>query len=375
MSETFFGDNIEFNYNKHNKYIVPNQEYEQSQRLNYFNSLPSPIPQSVSNESCDNAVSLKDFSKNKKWYETNEYENPDLNSLCEIFDFYTQENSEDFEQRFLKKKRNQKDQINSNDNEIIKKEETKKQPGPIILEGNDKVNNNDNTKINKKITYFVTFHENTKDNDSEIDLIFLREDNKIIKIRTYIFGSFKKYINNLLEIRYKKWCIRNKNKKRELDKLCDLDPESINENNKIEDNIKLWDMSLEKIYKKTKISSKANKPYDNNIEIINSIYDKKQNENDKEVKELRLAFKLTFGELHQIFIKDQIEISSELKEKIKDSKIFDSKFFNNLKDFYEYLEIQFCDKDKKFLEKYIYQPIVGIEALCLDFYNWFAKKL
>ena len=122
-----------------------------------------------------------------------------------------------------------------------------------------------------------------------------------------------------------------------------------------------------------KISSKANKPYDNNIEIINSIYDKKQNENDKEVKELRLAFKLTFGELHQIFIKDQIEISSELKEKIKDSKIFD--FFNNLKDFYEYLEIQFCDKDKKFLEKYIYQPIVGIEALCLDFYNWFAKKL
>lgn len=104
MSETFFGYNIECNYCKYNKYIVPYQEYEQSQRLNDFNSPPSQIPQSFSIESCDNAVSLKDFSKNKKWYETNEYEYPDLNSYCEIFDFYTQENSEDVEQRFLKKK-------------------------------------------------------------------------------------------------------------------------------------------------------------------------------------------------------------------------------------------------------------------------------
>ena len=85
---------------------------------------------------------------------------------------------------------------------------------------------------------------------------------------------------------------------------------------------------------------------------------------------MRIAFKLKFCELHQIFIK---EISHELKEKIVGLKHL-NKHFNNLDDFYEYLKIQFCYKNNKFVEKYINEPCIGINDLCLNFYNWFAKK-
>lgn len=85
------------------------------------------------------------------------------------------------------------------------------------------------------------------------------------KIKAYIFDSFKNYINFLLEIRNKKWNIRNKDKKeKKNDKLCELEAILINQNNKIEDNIKLWDNTLEEIYTKNKISAKEKKPFNNN---------------------------------------------------------------------------------------------------------------
>ena len=256
--------------------------------------------------------------------------------------------------------------INDNNNNSIKKEKTNQRHELIQLGGNAEIYKDKETRINENKKPFKT---EIKDNDDEN--LFLREDHKMIKIRTYIFDSFEKYINFLLEIRNQKWNIRNKGKEeKKSDKLCKLEAKLINQNNKIEDNIKLWGNTLEEIYTKNKISAKEKKPFNNNTEIIKSIYKKDKNENDQEAKELRIAFKLKFCELHQIFIK---EISHELKEKIVGLKHL-NKHFNNLDDFYEYLKIQFCYKNNKFVEKYINEPCIGINDLCLNFYNWFAKK-
>ena len=321
----------------------------------------------------------KDFSlfnsyDEEKRHDSKQNENPELChspgiNLESVYGVFKDKEGIDFLEKKTERSQEEEPIIKDNNNNSIKKEITNQSHGLIQLGGNAEVYKGKETKINDKKKQFITFTTEKKDFDEET--LLLREDNKMKKIKAYIFDSFKNYINFLLEIRNKKWNIRNKDKKeKKNDKLCELEANLINQNNKIEDNIKLWDNTLEEIYTKNKISAKEKKPFNNNTEIIKSIYKKDKNENDEEVKELRIAFKLKFCELHQIFIK---EISHELKEKIVGLKHL-NKHFNNMDDFYEYLKIQFCYKNNKFVEKYINEPCIGINDLCLNFYNWFAKK-
>ena len=221
----------------------------------------------------------KDFSlfnsyDEEKRHDSKQNENPELChcpgiNLESVYRVFKDKEGIDFLEKKTERSQEEEPIIKDNNNNSIKKEKTNQSHGLIQLGGNAEVYKGKETKINDKKKPFITFTTEKKDFDEET--LLLREDNKMKKIKAYIFDSFKNYINFLLEIRNKKWNIRNKDKKeKKNDKLCELEAILINQNNKIEDNIKLWDNTLEEIYTKNKISAKEKKPFNNNTEIIKS---------------------------------------------------------------------------------------------------------
>ena len=184
-----------------------------------------------------------------------------------------------------------------------------------------------------------------------------RQNNKIIKIKTYIMKSNFNYINKLL---------KEKGKTR----LCKLNPAKYSENINRNDNLKLFDMTLKEIYTLAEISTKYTKEdKEHNKKVIEDVY--------KEPK-FKQVLDLTFRELLQIFIKN-VDPKSELYEKTKDLKILCDdcdlvKFLTELRNNFE------NDKRKPKSEEYIKEYIDGsnevtsIMDLCMFMEEWFKDK-
>ena len=178
-----------------------------------------------------------------------------------------------------------------------------------------------------------------------------KDDNIIIKIKTFFLNNVHKFINGFI----------NDNNM----KLKQLDP-IIKENIKKDYNIELWNSSLKNIYREGKICKKENiDPY-KNIKIIDEIY--KNNSDDELIKILDLSF----GELFEIFIKNLKEIKPELLAKVENYEIYKNAEFSNLNNFYNKIK----NEEKKYgqSDEFIEDYINKIKEKCIDFKAWFDKK-
>ena len=186
-----------------------------------------------------------------------------------------------------------------------------------------------------------------------------REDNKMIKIKTYVSNNFHTFINGLLAERKQK--------------LCDLNP-VFKEKIKKEDNIKLWNTTFKDIYLTTDISTKYKKKKwkINNKNVIKELYEKG---NDVEIIQ---ALDLTFGEVFQIFVREINGMSSELIQKTLGSKILNYKYFMGMESLYDDIRTKMknCKKPKSddFINEYIFGKKSGVKDLCLRMKQWFEEK-
>lgn len=186
-----------------------------------------------------------------------------------------------------------------------------------------------------------------------------REDNKMIKIKTYVSNNFHTFINGLLAERNQK--------------LCDLKP-VFKEKIKKEDNIKLWNTTFKDIYLTTDISTKYKKKKwkINNKNVINELY---KNGNDVEIIQ---ALDLTFGEVFQIFVREINGMSSGLIQKTLGSKILNYQYFMGMESLYDDIraKLKKCKKPKSddFIKEYIFGEKSGVKDLCLRMKRWFEEK-
>ena len=178
------------------------------------------------------------------------------------------------------------------------------------------------------------------------------EDNKMIKIRTFLGNNIHRLLNGLLE--------------KDKLKLIKLEPKLFHESLKKDYILKIWNTTLKDIYLTTKISNKYHKlsiyKKDINIKIINKIY------NDNTNKEVIQILNLTYGEIFEIFIRDIKPMSLKLSNKIFDSEILNISKFERTTEFFE--TIKYKERTNKEGEKYINE----IKDLCLNFINWFHNK-
>ena len=178
------------------------------------------------------------------------------------------------------------------------------------------------------------------------------DDNKMIKIRTFLGNNIHRLLNWLLE--------------KDKLKLIKLEPKLFHESLKIDYILKIWNTTLKDIYLTTKISSKYHKlsiyEKDINIKTINKIYNNNTN------KEVIQILNLTYGEIFDIFIRDIKPMSLELSNKIFDSEILNISKFERTTEFFE--KIKYKERNNKENESYIN----GIKDLCLNFINKFRSK-
>ena len=179
------------------------------------------------------------------------------------------------------------------------------------------------------------------------------DDNKMIKIRTFLGNNIHKFLNGLLE--------------KDNLKLLKLEPKLMHEGLKREYIVKIWTTTLKDIYLNTKINSIYRKisvyESDKNIKIINKIYNENKN------KEVIQILNLTYGEIFEIFRRDIKPISLDLSNKIFDSEILNVSKFERTTEFFG--KIKEKEKNNKNVDEYIN----GIKDLCLDFIDWFKKKI
>ena len=178
------------------------------------------------------------------------------------------------------------------------------------------------------------------------------EDNKMIKIRTFLGNNIHRLLNGLLE--------------KDKLKLIKLEPKLFHESLKKDYILKIWNTTLKDIYLTTKISTKYHKlsiyEKDINIKIINKIY------NDNTNKEVIQILNLTYGEIFEIFIRDIKPMSLELSNRIYDSVILNISKFERTTEFFQTIKEK--EINNKEGEKYINE----IKDLCLNFINWFHNK-
>ena len=206
-----------------------------------------------------------------------------------------------------KNKLKEKKEINDNTIKDISKSflgnKTKREESKIIKNIEIKVNKNRNRNDIKKRGRKKKFEikgSHTKN----------AEDNKMIKIKTFLINNFHNFLNKIL--RYVKF-----------DKLTS----TMNVNLGKDYNLKLWDKPLKDIYLETNISGKySSTTPENNIKLIEKIYDEKN-------AEIIKFLDLSYGEVFEIFIKDINTMNLKLKKKIKDSEILDNSKFLTIKDF------------------------------------------
>lgn len=180
-----------------------------------------------------------------------------------------------------------------------------------------------------------------------------RQDNKIIKIKTYLINEYHKYINSLLEKKGKKLCKINT---------------TIKEKIKKDFNINLINKTFKNIYLTNDIcvKYKNEKWKTNNSKVINYIYNCEEDETIKIIKKL---LNLTFGDIILIFLRK----TSTIEQKLEDLNIEN---FPNMKKFHEYLKVK-KKKDYAYIDNYIKggNGEKGVKDLCLEIDEWFNQKI
>ena len=182
-----------------------------------------------------------------------------------------------------------------------------------------------------------------------------RQDNKVIKIKGYIFRKYHAIINKLIKKKYK------------TKSLCQLNPKIYSEKiyrNKI---LILLDMSMKEIYTTAEVSTKFKyKKKEDNKKVIEKVYE------DPIIKR---ALDLTFRDLLQIFIKN-VDPNSDLFAKTKDLDILYSEI--DLLDFLT--EVRYNLEKKEKSQQEIKEYIDGSDKetslidWCMHMETWFREK-
>ena len=179
-----------------------------------------------------------------------------------------------------------------------------------------------------------------------------KEDNIISKIKSNFQKYFHKFLLNCFQ------------KKEDLLKMNNKVIKSLKKDN----NLELFKKTLKEIFIQEDISKKyKNKEQDANVKLINKIY-----EENKE-KEVIKILNLTYLEVFDIFRRKLKDISPELKEKVKGTKILDTRYF---KDAETFIKEQIKKREKKDDKKEeIDKYIEDIKRLILEFESWFENKI
>ena len=236
---------------------------------------------------------------------------------------------------------------------------------------NNKENDNDERKQKedeKKIVFKIskTNREEEKkftkmgrkkqiDKDQGKNGLHTREDkdNKIRKIKSYFGKDIYNFINKSFN-----------DKSKEFMKL----EININKNLKKDFNEDLFKKKLKDIYSENEISNKyVHYEKDINKKLIDKIY-----EEQKETAVIKIL-NLTYIEAFDIFrrkIKEEKDISPELKNKIDGTDFLDTKKFKDFDCFIEKIREEEKNKNDD-IEEYIND----IKSLCLNFEEWFRNKI
>lgn len=174
------------------------------------------------------------------------------------------------------------------------------------------------------------------------------EDNIINKIKTHFFSYLYEIINENFE-----------NKKYKIKKI----PTKVISNLNVIDNEEMWNNTISDILKSNKISKKYS-TYDEweNKNIVEKIENNKKEMKVKKI--LNLKFKELFG-IYRRKLNNNKEIENELIEKINGLDLLDD---NNMYcDFHNFIkEIEMCESQ---------EYIKNIKDLCLNYENWFKRKV
>ena len=178
------------------------------------------------------------------------------------------------------------------------------------------------------------------------------EDNIINKIKTHFFSYLYEIINEIINENFE-------NKKYKIKKI----PTKVISNLNVIDNEEMWNNTISDILKSNKISKK----YSTYDEWENKNIVEKIEKNKKEMK-VKKILNLKFKELFGIFrrkLNNNKEIENELIEKINGLDLLDD---NNMYcDFHNFIkEIEMCESQ---------EYIKNIKDLCLDYENWFKRKV
>ena len=178
-----------------------------------------------------------------------------------------------------------------------------------------------------------------------------RQDNKIIKLKTYLINKLHKRINELLKPKGKELCKVNT---------------IIKEKIKKDYNINLINKTLKDIYLSNNICTKYTKDKwkTNNSDVINYIYNI---DKDKIIIQL---LNLTYYDIFQIFIRKK---SDDLLKKLEGLEI--SEYFPDIKDFYDYIKTK-TKEDDEYVQNYVNggNGQKGVEEICLEIVYWFEQK-
>ena len=179
-----------------------------------------------------------------------------------------------------------------------------------------------------------------------------KEDNIISKIKS----NFQKYFYKFLLNCFKK---KEDSLKMNIKVIKSL---------KKDYNLELFKKTFKEIFIQENISSKyKHKEQDANLKLINKIY-----EENKEKESIKIL-NLTYLEVFDIFRRKLKDISPELKEKVKGTKILDTMYF---KDAEAFIKEQIKKREKKDDKKdEIDKYIEDIKRLILEFESWFENKI
>lgn len=227
------------------------------------------------------------------------------------------------------------------ENNLIENEEEKEIEDTIKLKSNSK---NNSRKCGRKTKI-------EKINGNKGKHTKRNEDNIICKIKSY-FGKH-------LHLFIKKSFIKETD-------LLKLEVD-INKNLKKDYNLKLFNRTLKNIYMESKISQHYSIK---KVETNEALIEKISNEN-KEIEVIKIL-NLTYIEAFQIFRRNLIPITEELKRQIEGTNILNKELFNNVEKFLENIRLQENNKEEN--EEEFEQYINDIKNLIIGLEEWFNAK-
>ena len=284
------------------------------------------------------------------------YSNNESSYFLGPYIFISQENGDEFNDENIIESSQPKNTLmnklyeigNTDMSKKIKTKETSK--GLMDEKGENKIKfEKEKGLLRKKKAGRKKKEENFKGNHNKYS-----EDNIIRKIKT----KFAFFICNLLNE-----CLLDKNYK-----FLRLDS-NMSECLKKDYNLLLFNTKIKDLFLNSKISRKYRRQIfdqNKNIFLINKIF-----EEGKETQVISIL-NLTYIELFNIFRKSIVNISDELKMKIKDIYILDKPEFNDINKVFN--EIYEKELNNNELVEDINEYISKFKLLCIGYEKWFLSK-